>query len=87
MIAASVIQIGMSSMTYWTMHSATDRTTTPVPTHDSGNSVDEILAWRRETMSSTSTMSRSLDLPMMISRFIRSGNSPPWYLPEMKRSA
>src|SRR5512147_1977252 len=32
-------------------------------------------------------MSRSLDLPMMISRFIRSGNSPHWYLPEMKRSA
>src|SRR5262249_51813424 len=25
--------------------------------------------------------------PMMISRFMRSGNSPPWYLPEMKRSA
>src|SRR5438874_1973028 len=38
-------------------------------------------------MSSTSTMSRSLDRPMMISRFMRSGNSPPWYLPEMKRSA
>src|SRR5262245_35930038 len=38
-------------------------------------------------MSSTSTMSRSLERPMMISRFIRSGNSPPWYLPEMKRSA
>src|SRR5258708_39814967 len=38
-------------------------------------------------MSSTRTMSRSLDRPMMISRFMRSGNSPPWYLPEMKRSA
>src|SRR3954466_14686185 len=38
-------------------------------------------------MSSTSTMSRSLERPMMISRFMRSGNSPPWYLPEMKRSA
>ena len=50
-------------------------------------SVELIFACRRDTMSSTSTMSRSLDRPMMISRFIRSGNSPPWYLPEMKRSA
>ena len=38
-------------------------------------------------MSSTSTMSSSDDRPMMISRWGRSGNSPPWYLPEMKRSA
>ena len=42
-----------------------------------------ILACLRETMSSTSTMSRSDERPMMISRLGRSGNSPPWYLPEM----
>ena len=46
-----------------------------------------ILACLRETMSSTSTMSSSDERPMMISRWGRSGNSPPWYLPEMKRSA
>jgi hypothetical protein len=50
-------------------------------------SVVVILAWRRDTMSSTSTMSRSLERPMMISRLTRKGNSPPWYFPEMKRSA
>ena len=37
-------------------------------------------------MSSTSTMSRSDERPMTISRLGRSGNSPPWYFPEMKRS-
>jgi hypothetical protein len=42
---------------------------------------------RRETMSSTRTMSRSLERPTMISLFVPSGNSPPWYFPEMKRSA
>ena len=46
-----------------------------------------ILACLRDTMSSTSTMSSSDDRPMMISRCGRSGNSPPWYFPEMKRSA
>src|SRR5215471_5287809 len=44
-------------------------------------------AWRRETISSTKTMSRSLERPTMISRLSSSGNSPPWYLPEIKRSA
>ena len=44
-------------------------------------------AWRRETMSSTRTMSRSLERPTMISGWVPSGYSPPWYLPEMKRSA
>ena len=39
----------------------------------------------RETMSSTSTMSRSLERPMTISLVVPSGNSPPWYLPRMKR--
>ena len=46
-----------------------------------------IFAWRRETMSSTSTMSRSLERPTMISEFAGRGNSPPWYFPEMKRIA
>ena len=46
-----------------------------------------IFACLRETMSSTSTMSSSDERPMMISRWGRSGNSPPWYLPEMNRSA
>jgi hypothetical protein len=46
-----------------------------------------ILACRRETMSSTRTMSSSLDRPITISPFSGKGNSPPWYLPEMKRSA
>ena len=45
-----------------------------------------ILACLRETMSSTRTMSRSDERPTTISRLGRSGNSPPWYLPEMKRS-
>src|SRR5579864_2018861 len=38
-------------------------------------------------MSSTSTMSRSLERPTTISRSMRRGNSPPWYFPEMNRSA
>ncbi len=46
-----------------------------------------IFACLRDTMSSTSTMSSSDDRPMMISRCGRSGNSPPWYLPEMNRNA
>ena len=46
-----------------------------------------ILACLRDTMSSTSTMSRSDERPMMISRWGRNGNSPPWYFPEMKRNA
>src|SRR5208282_5358702 len=35
--------------------------------------------------SSTSTMSRSLERPTMIWRSVAIGNSPPWYLPLMKR--
>src|SRR6187549_4041485 len=46
-IAASVIQIGMSSMTYCRPHSVTASTAMPVSTHDSGNSLDEIFAERR----------------------------------------
>src|SRR5262245_44866737 len=38
-------------------------------------------------MSSTRTMSSSLERPMTISPSIGRGNSPPWYFPEMKRSA
>ena len=46
-----------------------------------------IFACLRETMSSTNTMSKSDERPIMISRLGRSGNSPPWYFPEMKRNA
>src|SRR5687767_12569314 len=47
----------------------------------------EIFACLRDTMSSTRTMSRSEDRPTTISRSGRSGNSPPWYLPEMNLRA
>ncbi len=50
-------------------------------------SAQAIRAWRRDTMSSTRTMLRSLERPMMISGWLPRGNSPPWYFPEMKRSA
>ena len=46
-----------------------------------------IFACLRETMSSTSTMSSSLERPMTICFSAFSGNSPPWYLPEMNLSA
>src|SRR5580692_6584272 len=36
-------------------------------------------------MSSTRTMSRSLERPTMICRSSEMGNSPPWYFPLMKR--
>ena len=49
--------------------------------------VTVILACRRETMSSTRTMSSSLERPITISPVSGRGNSPPWYFPEMKRSA
>ena len=39
----------------------------------------------RETMSSTRTMSRSLERPTRICLSVAIGNSPPWYLPLMKR--
>ncbi len=39
----------------------------------------------RLTMSSTSTMSRSLERPTTICLSAATGNSPPWYLPLMKR--
>ena len=39
----------------------------------------------RLTMSSTSTMSRSLERPTTIGLSLTMGNSPPWYLPLMKR--
>ncbi len=39
----------------------------------------------RETMSSTSTMSRSLERPTRICLSVAIGNSPPWYFPLMKR--
>ena len=38
-------------------------------------------------MSSTSTMSSSLERPMTICLSVFRGNSPPWYLPEMNRRA
>jgi len=41
----------------------------------------------RETMSSISTMSCSLERPISSSPASESGYSPPWYFPEMKRSA
>src|SRR5688500_8964997 len=44
-------------------------------------------AWRRETISSTRTISRSLERPMTISWNSSKGNSPPWYFPEMNRNA
>ncbi len=46
-----------------------------------------IRAGAGESMSSTKTMSRSLERPTTISLLFASGNSPPWYFPEMKRSA
>src|SRR5580700_5452926 len=39
----------------------------------------------RDTMSSTRTMSRSLDRPMRICLSETIGNSPPWYFPLIKR--
>src|SRR5258706_12626070 len=41
----------------------------------------------RDTISSTRTMSRSLERPTTISLLGTMGNSPPWYFPEMNRSA
>src|SRR5215471_9557951 len=41
----------------------------------------------RDTISSTRTMSRSLERPTMISLLGVIGNSPPWYFPEMNRRA
>jgi hypothetical protein len=46
-----------------------------------------IFACLRETMSSTRTMSSSLDRPITTSLSTRRGNSPPWYLPEMNLRA
>ncbi len=46
-----------------------------------------IFACLRETMSSTSTMSSSLERPITICLSLFSGNSPPWYFPEMNLSA
>ena len=46
-----------------------------------------IFACLRETMSSTSTMSSSLERPMTICLSAFSGNSPPWYFPEMNLRA
>ena len=46
-----------------------------------------ILACLRETMSSISTMSRSVERPITSSPAAARGYSPPWYFPEMKRSA
>src|SRR5205085_1649341 len=44
-------------------------------------------ACRRDTMSSTRTISRSLERPTTISLPGGSANSPPWYFPEMNFSA
>jgi len=41
----------------------------------------------RETMSSISTRSSSLERPITRSPDCASGYSPPWYFPEMKRNA
>ncbi len=46
-----------------------------------------ILACLRETMSSASTMSSSPERPITICFSGFSGNSPPWYFPEMNLRA
>ncbi len=46
-----------------------------------------IFACLRETMSSTSTMSSSLERPITSWRSSAKGSSPPWYLPAMNLSA
>ena len=50
-------------------------------------SLSSIFACLRDTISSTSTMSRSLERPTTMGWFSSMGNSPPWYFPEMNRRA